>query len=487
MEALDMDLATTAAALEKGELSAVELTEAALARIDAQRALNAFLFVDRRGALEAARASDARRASGGCISPLDGLPIALKDNLVTRGLPTTAGSKILEGWTPPYEGAVAERLRARGAVIIGKTNLDEFGMGSSNEHSAYGPVRNPWDLERVPGGSSGGSAAAVAAGLALGSFGTDTGGSIRQPAALSGLYGLKPTYGRVSRFGVIAFASSLDQVGPFGRSALDIAHLLGAVAGHDPRDSTSQPVPVPDYAARLDGGVRGWRFGIPEEYFGEGMHPEVEAAVRATIEVLRSSGGEIVPIRLPHTRHALATYYILATAEASSNLARYDGVKYGTRQKDRDLRRMYAATRFSGFGPEVRRRIILGTYVLSAGYHEAYYGKAQKVRTLVRRDFEHAFESVDAIVTPTSPFPAFRLGERTSDPLTMYLADVFTLALSLAGLPGLNVPAGFTSAGLPIGAQLIAPWFEEVRLLRAARELERATDFAGRRPTLTPM
>ena len=482
MEALELSLDALGAALERGDVGAEEVTAAALARIEATSRLNAFLAVDGAGALAAARAADARRAQGRRLGPLDGVPVALKDLLVTEGLTTTAASKMLAGWVPPYDGAMARRLKAAGAVIVGKTNLDEFAMGSSNEHSAMGPVRNPWDPERVPGGSSGGSAVAVAARQVFGALGTDTGGSIRQPAALTGVFGLKPTYGRVSRAGVIAFASSLDQVGPFGRTAKDVAHLLQVIAGFDPEDATSAEVPVPDYAAATGAGIAGLRIGIPAEYFGEGLAPEIEAAVRRGLAALEDAGATLVPITLPHTKYALSTYYVICTAEASSNLARYDGVRYGHRADEKELRRMYAASRFQGFGPEVRRRIILGTYVLSAGYFDAYYGRAQRVRTLIRRDFEAAFGQVDLIGTPTSPITAFRLGERTTDPLAMYLADVCTLAVNLAGLPAISAPAGFSGDGLPIGLQLIAPWFEEGRLLAAAQALETRTPDAGRGP-----
>lgn len=483
----DLDVEGIAARLDAGAISAVELARESLARIEAEKALNAFITVDALGALAQAADFDARRTRGEARrSALDGVPVSLKDVLVTEGVTTTAGSRILEGYRPPYDGAMAARLKAAGAVIVGKTNLDEFAMGSSNEHSAFGPARNPWDRSRVPGGSSGGSAVAVAARMVFAALGTDTGGSIRQPAALTGIFGLKPTYGRVSRHGVIAYASSLDQVGPFGRSARDLAHVLQVIAGHDPRDSTSAEVAVPSYLAGIEDGVRGLRLGLPREYFGEGIDPEIEAAVRAGVAALERAGASIVEVSLPHTRPALSTYYIIATAEASSNLARYDGVRYGLRAEERELRRMYAASRFSGFGPEVRRRIILGTYVLSAGYYEAYYGKAQRVRTLIRRDFEFAFGQVDAIVAPTSPIPAFALGERTDDPLAMYLADVLTVPTNLAGIPALSVPGGFTAAGLPIGLQLLGPWFEEARLLRIARALERATDFAQRKPSARP-
>jgi aspartyl-tRNA(Asn)/glutamyl-tRNA(Gln) amidotransferase subunit A len=481
-ELLDLDISGIRERLDKGEISSRDLALASLARIEQTSALNTFLKLDREGALRSADASDERRKKRVRLSPLDGIPVALKDVLVTEGMATSAGSKILEGWIPPYEGGMARRLRKEGAVIIGKTNCDEFAMGSSTEHSAFGSVKNPWNPEKVPGGSSGGSAAAVAASQVFVSLGTDTGGSIRQPAALCGVFGLKPTYGRVSRFGVVAFASSLDQVGPFGRSVHDIAHLLQTIAGWDPRDSTSANVPVPGYTDAIETGVKGLRLGIPEEYFIGGMNEEVDAAVKEAIKTLEGDGAEIVRVSLPHTKYALSTYYIIATAEASSNLARYDGVRYGHRADEKELRRMYAASRHKGFGAEVRRRIMLGTYVLSAGYYDAYYGKAQKVRTLIRRDFEDAFKKCDAIITPTSPVPAFSLGERLSDPLAMYLMDVFTLAAPLAGIPGMSVPCGFTRDRLPIGMQILAPWFEEARLLAIARAYEKKTDFAKQRP-----
>lgn len=479
-----LSLAELIAGLERRAISSREVTERCIRRIEETRSLNTFLTVDGDGAMAQATASDERRARRSALSPLDGVPVALKDLLITEGLATTAGSRILEGYIPPYDGTMARRLKSAGAVLVGKTNLDEFAMGSSNEHSARGPVQNPWNVRRVPGGSSGGSAAAVASGQVFGSLGTDTGGSIRQPASFCGIYGMKPTYGRVSRFGVIAFASSLDQVGPFGRSAEDIAHLLQAIAGHDPRDSTSANVPVPDYVRMMGRGISGMKIGIPDEYFVEGMHAEVDGAVRHALETFEKAGAEPVRIKLPHTRYALSTYYVLATAEASSNLARYDGVRYGARAPEKELRRMYAASRFHGFGEEVRRRILLGTYVLSAGYYEQYYGKAQRVRTLIRRDFEEAFKRVDAIVTPTSPTPAFAFGERLADPLSMYLADIFTVTVNLAGIPGLSIPAGFSSDRLPIGVQLLAPWFEEPRLLQLAGAFERATDFAHQRPPI---
>jgi aspartyl-tRNA(Asn)/glutamyl-tRNA(Gln) amidotransferase subunit A len=414
------------------------------------------------------------------------VPVALKDLFCTRGIRTTSGSKILERFVPPYDATVVARLADAGAVVLGKVNMDEFAMGSSTEHSGFFTTRNPWDVDRVPGGSSGGAAAAVAAGMAAASLGTDTGGSIRQPAAFCGTVGFKPTYGRVSRYGVIAFASSLDQVGPFGRTVEDVALMLQVIAGADPMDSTAVATPVPDYRAELGRGIEGLRIGIPTEYFIDGMSPEVESAVRAAIATLERLGARTEPVSLPHTEYGLAAYYVIAPAEASSNLARYDGVKYGLRATGgKDLIDMYAKTRAAGFGDEVKRRIMLGTYALSAGYYDAYYGRAQKVRTLVRRDFQEAFEGVDLIAAPTTPGVAFKLGER-ADPLSMYLNDVLTIPVNLAGLPGISVPAGFTGGGLPIGLQLIGRAFDEATVLRAAHAYERATDWHTRRPSLGP-
>lgn len=481
MSPAHLSLADASDRLERKELSARDLTNACLDRIEAQP-LGAYLHVAREAALQAADASDARTRNGERRGPLDGIPIALKDLLVTEDMPTTAASRMLEGWVSPYDGAMARRLRAAGAVLIGKTNLDEFAMGSSNEHSAYEPCKNPWDTARVPGGSSGGSAAALAAGQCLGSLGTDTGGSIRQPAAFCGVLGLKPTYGRVSRSGVVAFASSLDQVGPFGRSAEDLALLMQVIAGFDPEDSTSAETEVPDYRAEARAGVQGLRVGVPDEFFGEGIDPEVEATVRAAIGQLAASGAELVPVNLPHTRYALSTYYVLCAAEASSNLARYDGVRYGHRAEARELGAMYARSRAEGFGDEVQLRIMLGTYVLSAGYRDAYYDRAQRVRTLIRRDFETAFQSVDVLACPTTPAPAFAFGAKTSDPLEMYAADVLTLSANLAGIPALSAPAGFSQDGLPIGLQLMGRWFEEGRLLAAAGALEQTAPHHLRRP-----
>jgi aspartyl-tRNA(Asn)/glutamyl-tRNA(Gln) amidotransferase subunit A len=472
-------------AYRTGATTPTAVTEAYLARIDAlDERLGAYLTVTTDEARAAAGAAEQRYRAGAARSPLDGIPIAYKDVLCTRGVRTTCGSRILEHFAPPYDATVVSRLRAAGAVMLGKTNMDEFAMGSSTENSAFQPTRNPWDLARVPGGSSGGSAAAVAGDLAPAALGTDTGGSIRQPAAFCGTVGLKPTYGRVSRYGLIAFASSLDQIGPLTRDVQDAALVLGTIAGHDPRDATSVPAPVPDYTAALEGGVRGLKIGVPGEYFAEGLDPEVEAVVRQAIAVLRDLGGVLQDISLPTTDYGIAVYYVIAPAEASSNLARYDGVKYGLRvPKARDLVEMSARTRAAGFGPEVKRRIMLGTYALSAGYYEAYYGRAQKVRTLVRRDFDSAFATVDLIAAPTTPSVAFKHGEK-EDPLAMYLNDVFTVPGSLAGVPAISIRCGFIGAGLPVGLQLIGKPLDEATLLRAAWAYEQATPWLERRPVL---
>ena len=472
-------------AYRRGDLTPTAVAEAYLARIDAlDGRVGAYLTVVRDQALTAARESELRWRAGAPLGPLDGAPVALKDVLCTRGVRTTCGSKMLEGFVPPYDATVVERLRAAGAVILGKTNMDEFAMGSSTEHSAFHPTRNPWDLARVPGGSSGGSAAAVAGGLAAGGFGSDTGGSIRQPAAFCGVVGMKPTYGRVSRYGLIALASSLDQVGPFARDVRDAALLLGAVAGHDRRDATCIQAPVPDYVAELSKGVAGLTLGLPDEYFIDGMDPDVERAVRAAIEVLKELGARLERVSLPTTKHSLAAYYLILPAEASSNLARYDGVKFGLRVPGRDLVEMESRTRAAGFGAEVKRRIMLGTYALSAGYYDAYYGKAQSVRTLVRREFAAAFARVDLIVAPTTPNVAFKHGEK-EDPLSMYLNDVFTIPGNLAGIPGISVPCGFSVTGLPIGLQVLGRPLDEPRVLRAAYAYEQATPWRSRRPELT--
>lgn len=460
-------------ALTAKRISARELTAEFYSRIDQQNPrLNAFLALCPERAYAQADCIDAMVSRSEKLPPLAGVPIAVKDVISTRGVPTTCGSRILENYIPPYDATAVVRLEAAGAVVLGKTNCDEFAMGSSNENSAYGPVRNPVAPDRVPGGSSGGSAAAVAAGLAVAALGTDTGGSIRQPAALVGVPGMMPTYGRVSRFGLIAFASSLDRIGPFANTVADAATVLGIMAGRDPNDSTSAAVPVTDYAAAIAKPVAGIRIGIAPEYFAEGSDPEVRQKVEAAIERLKSLGCTPVELRMPHTDYAIATYYLVATAEASSNLARYDGVRYGLRVPAPELRAMYKKTRGAGFGPEVKRRIMLGTYALSAGYYDAYYLKAQKVRALIARDFIEAFRKVDCIVTPTSPVPAFRLGERTADPLQMYLADIYTVTGSLAGVPGISVPCGNTSAGLPVGLQIFGPHFGEEKVLRVAHAFE---------------
>jgi aspartyl-tRNA(Asn)/glutamyl-tRNA(Gln) amidotransferase subunit A len=478
-----LTLTEAAARLRSGTLSAEALTEAALARIAAtDDTLHTFLAVTADAARAAARAADAQLKAGTARGALTGIPIALKDVIATAGVRTTAGSRMLETFVPSYDATVTARLQAAGAVLVGKTNCDEFAMGSSNENSAYGPTRNPWDPARVPGGSSGGSATAVAGGQALASLGTDTGGSIRLPASYCGIVGMKPTYGRVSRYGVIAYASSLDQVGPFARTVADCALVLGAIAGHDPRDSTSVDRPVPDYTAALGGGAAGLRVGIPAEYITDGMQPAVQDAVRTAVGTLGGLGAQVTHVSLPHTEYAIACYYILATAEASSNLARYDGIRYGARQSaDEGLLEMYRRTRAAGFGAEVKRRIMLGTYALSAGYYDAYYVKAQKVRTLIRRDFDRVFADVDVLVTPVAPTTAFRLGEKVAEPLTMYLVDVFTTPTSLAGLPAIVVPCGHDADGMPIGLQIIGPPFGEETVLRAAHAFEAATDW-HRRP-----
>jgi len=463
------------AGLRAKKFTARELTREFFSRIEERNAgLNAYLTLCPERAYAQADRIDSLVAEGQHLPPLAGVPVAIKDVISTRGVRSTCGSRILETYVPPYDATAVERLERAGAVILGKTNCDEFAMGSSNENSAYGPVRNPLAPDRVPGGSSGGSAAAVAAGLAVAALGTDTGGSIRQPGSFCGIPAMMPTYGRVSRYGLIAFASSLDRIGPFASSVRDAAAMMAVLAGRDPKDSSSVDLPVENYSAELDKPVKGLRIGIPSEYFGEGMHPEVQAKVEAGIRLLESLGCRSVELRMPHTDYAIATYYIVATAEASSNLARYDGTRYGLRVPGETLLEMYRKTRGRGFGPEVKRRIMFGTYALSSGYYDAYYLKAQKVRALIARDFTEAFSRVDAIVTPTSPVPAFRLGERTADPLQMYLADIYTVTGSLAGIPGISVPCGKTSEGLPIGLQIFGPHFEEARILRLAQAFEQA-------------
>ncbi len=471
--------------IRDGGASSTDIVASVFGRIDAiEKSVHAYITLLKEDAFrEAARADEEIRK--GDIRPLTGIPIALKDIYCTRGIPTTCGSRILQNFVAPYDATIVEKLREAGAVFTGKTNMDEFAMGSSTETSWFGVTKNPWDLDRIPGGSSGGSAAAVAADMCIASLGSDTGGSIRQPAALCGVVGLKPTYGRVSRFGLVAFASSLDQIGPFTKDVEDCAIMLNAIAGYDPRESTSVPEDVPDYRQFLGRDIRGWKVGIPKEYFIEGIDPEVESLVRQAVKVVEGLGAEIVPVSLPHTGYCLAVYYIIAPAEASSNLARYDGVKYGYRNLDgRDLLEMYKKTRSQGFGAEVKRRIMIGTYVLSAGYYDAYYKKASQVRALIRRDFDEAFRSCDVILTPTTPTPAFRIGEKTDDPLQMYLSDIFTISTNLAGIPGISVPCGYTTTGLPVGVQFLAGHFQEAKLLQFASAYEAGADFQKRRPNL---
>ena len=486
MDFTNLTLAAAHALLVNRETSAIELAEAALARIHAlDDELSAFVLIDEAGALEQARAADARIASGNAV-PLTGIPVAIKDVLCTRGLATTCASRMLENWIAPYDATAVARLRSANAVILGKTNMDEYAMGSSTENSAFHPTCNPWNTGRVPGGSSGGSAVAIAAGEALGALGTDTGGSIRQPAAFCGITGLKPTYGRVSRYGAVAFASSLDQIGPFARTAHDCALLLEAIAGADPNDGTAANVSVPNYAGHLDGDIRGLRVGVPGEYFVEGMEPGVAEAVRSAIDVLRDLGAEIVDVSLPHTRYALPVYYIVAPAEASANLARFNGVRYGLHVEGDSLEDEIELTRGMGFGAEVRRRIMLGTYALSSGYYDAYYRRAQQVRTLIRRDYQQAWEHVDVLAAATAPTVAFRLGEKLSDPLAMYLNDVLTLPGSLAGVPGLSVPCGF-SDGMPVGLQLLGKPFDEATLLKVGDAYQRVTNWHTYQPELPPV
>ncbi len=472
--------------LSRKEVSSVEVTKAFLGRIEeVDGKTRAYITVTAEAALDAAQRADGLLAGRDGVTPLTGIPVSVKDIFCTRGIRTTCASKILGDFVPPYDSTVVKKLKDAGAVLLGKTNMDEFAMGSSTENSAFFKTMNPWAPDRVPGGSSGGSAAAMAASECAASVGTDTGGSIRQPAACCGVVGLKPTYGRVSRFGMVAFASSLDQAGPFTRDVIDAAIMLKAMAGHDPLDSTSVDMEVPDYRSFLSGGCKGLKVGIPKEYFIEGMDPDVEKAVREALNVLKGAGAELVPVSLPHTEYAVAVYYLVATAEASSNLARYDGVKYGLRVNEAgNLLDMYKRTRDSGFGGEVKRRIMLGTYSLSAGYYEAYYKKASQVRTLVRDDFSSAFKTCDVIATPTAPTAAFRFGEKIEDPLTMYLSDIFTISCNLAGIPGISVPCGFTKDGLPVGLQILGREFDEGTVLRAAYAYEQATDWHKRRPAI---
>jgi aspartyl-tRNA(Asn)/glutamyl-tRNA(Gln) amidotransferase subunit A len=465
---------STRSAIAQRKFTATDLVKEFYQKIKSEDPeIHAYLTLCEDRALQQAGCIDRLASAGDPLPPLAGVPVGIKDVMVTNGVRTTAGSKILENFTPPYDCTAVARLEAAGAIVLGKMNCDEFAMGSSNENSAYGPVHNPRDKSRVSGGSSGGSAAAVAAGTAIATLGSDTGGSIRQPASFCGVVGLMPTYGRVSRYGLIAFASSLDHIGPLTRTVKDAAILLRVIAGHDPMDSTSSELPVPDYSAGLARPISGLKIGVPQEYFGQGLDPDVRAAVDDGIARLRQAGCEIIQISLPHTKYAIPTYYVIATAEASANLARFDGVRYGYRSKNaRTLSEMYRRSRDEGFGPEVKRRIMLGTYALSSGYYDAYYLKAQKVRTLLTRDFEEAFQRVDAIVTPTTPTPAFKLGEKADDPLSMYLADIYTVTADLAGIPGISVPCGQSSSGLPVGLQVLGKHFDESTVLRVASAIE---------------
>lgn len=479
-----LGVADSRAGLTAGQFTSVELTKACLEQIErVDTALHAFLRTTADEALEAASQADRARA-GGDARPLLGIPIAIKDVLMTSGIETTAGSRILEGFVPPYSATAVQKLQAAGAIILGKTNTDEFAMGSSTENSGFGPTRNPWDLQRVPGGSSGGSAAAVAADEAPAALGTDTGGSVRQPASFCGIVGLKPSYGRVSRYGLIAYGSSLDQIGPITKTVTDAALLLELIAGADPRDSTTMPVNAPDFSAALTGEIEGMRIGIPEEYFVEGIQPEVEDAVRSAIDHFASLEAEIVPIGLPNTELALPVYYLIVTAEASANLSRYDGIRFGLSVDGDSIFDHFRQTRGAGFGPEVKRRIMLGTYALSAGYYDAYYLKAQQVRTLIKQDFDRAFADVDVILSPTSPTTAFRIGEKVDDPLAMILTDIFTTSANLAGLCGISVPCGFDAGGLPVGLQLLGPSLGEEKILRSAYAYEQSTEWRLRKPVL---
>jgi aspartyl-tRNA(Asn)/glutamyl-tRNA(Gln) amidotransferase subunit A len=470
--------------LRKREMSAKEIAISVFDRIEqVENKISAYLTLTKDEALSMAENADQELSSGnGKI--LSGIPIAIKDNMCTKGIRTTCSSKILQNFIPPYESTATSKLLEQGYVLVGKTNLDEFAMGSSTENSGFHTTSNPWDLERIPGGSSGGSAAAVAADECIAALGSDTGGSIRQPAALCGVVGLKPTYGRVSRYGLAAFASSLDQIGPITKDVKDAAILMNIISGKDPMDSTSASVPTPDFTASIGRDIKGLRIGIPKEYFIDGIDPEVNAAVQAAIRQYEALGALPVAVSLPHSGYAIATYYVLATSEASSNLARYDGVKYGFRAEGKDLIDMYMQTRAKGFGAEVKRRIMLGTYTLSSGYYDAYYKKAQQVRTLLKRDFDEAFKTVDLILTPTTPTAAFKKGEKTDDPLQMYLADIFTISVNLAGVPAISIPCGYTSNNLPIGLQLIGKHFDEEILLQAAYAYEQATGWHKRRPAL---
>jgi aspartyl-tRNA(Asn)/glutamyl-tRNA(Gln) amidotransferase subunit A len=480
-------IAETRKLLDNKEISAGDIVRSIHERIDAvEDRVKAFVTITKNEAIEMARNAQERvdwRETGTHAS-LTGIPVAIKDNMCTKGIRTTCGSKILFNFVPPYESTVTSRLKEQGFVLVGKTNMDEFAMGSSTENSGFQITKNPWDPERIPGGSSGGSAAAVAADECIAALGSDTGGSIRQPAALCGVVGMKPTYGRVSRYGLVAYASSLDQIGPITKDVRDSALMLNVIAGHDLRDSTSAPVSVPDFTAVLGRDIKGLKIGIPKEYFIEGIDPEVSEAVREAIRTLESLGAVAVEVSLPHTGYAVATYYVLATSEASSNLARYDGVKYGFRADGKDLMDMYMKTRAQGFGAEVKRRIMIGTYALSSGYYEAYYKKAQQVRTLIKKDFDDAFGNVDVIVTPTCPTAAFRIGEKTADPLQMYLSDIFTISVNLAGVPAISIPCGFTSDNLPVGLQFIGRHFDEESILQIAHAYEQATGWHLRKPAI---
>jgi len=484
LELFSLGIAELNKKLQKREISARDIHNSVYKRIDAvEDRIRAYVTVTREKALEMAEQSD-KELSAGTRKTLSGIPIAVKDNMCTKGILTTCASRILSNFIPPYESSVTSKLLNNGYVLTGKTNMDEFAMGSSTENSGFHTTRNPWDIDRIPGGSSGGSAAAVAADECIAALGSDTGGSIRQPASFCGVVGLKPTYGRVSRYGLVAFASSLDQIGPITKNITDAAMLMNIIAGRDPLDSTSAPVDVPDFTSVLGKDIKGLKIGIPKEYFIEGIDPEVEQSVKEAIRHLESLGAIPVEISLPHSGHAIAAYYVLATSEASSNLARYDGVKYGFRAEGKDLLDMYMKSRAQGFGPEVKRRIMLGTYTLSSGYYDAYYKKAQQVRTLIKNDFENAFSTVDLIVTPTSPTAAFKAGEKTEDPLQMYLADIFTISVNLAGVPAISIPCGFTSGSLPIGLQLIGKHFDEESLLKASYAFEQSTEWHKRKPTL---
>ena len=472
--------------LKKGETTSLAITESVLGRIKAvDDKVKAYLTVTGDVARAQAEAADKWIKAGDTSSPLLGIPIAIKDNMCTEGIKTTCASKILANFVPPYDATVVRKLKEAGMVLCGKPNMDEFAMGSSTENSGFFITKNPWDLERIPGGSSGGSAAAVAADECIGSLGSDTGGSIRQPASCCGVVGLKPTYGRVSRYGLVAFASSLDQIGPITKDVKDTALLMNVIAGHDPKDSTSADVSAPDFTKALKKDVKGLKIGMPKEYFIEGMDPEVEKAIRDAVKTLEGLGAKVVEVSLHHSDYAVATYYILATSEASSNLARYDGVKYGFRaQGSKDLLEMYMKSRSQGFGSEVKRRIMLGTYALSAGYYEAYYKKGQQARTLIKRDFDEAFKEVDVIATPTAPTAAFKIGEKSADPLQMYLSDIFTISVNLAGIPGMSLPCGFTKGNLPIGLQLLGRHFNEEAIIHAAYAYEQATEWHRKKPKL---